>query len=317
MAEILQLLKPIPITSAMLTACNVAEPATGDTPDPAAWSSVTTYTVGQRVFSAATHTIYEATTAASNTNKDPDQAVNAAFWTTVGATNRWRMFDQKSTSQTSRVGTLTFTVNPGSVFNGFGLVNVTGADTVRLLQTDPVSGTVYDQTTSLRAPPSSADYYDYCFDAVEVKDYFVATDLPTFSSSSVAVTLTASNGTSVVGCGAALIGKVYSIGNGVQYGARIGITDYSKKKVNSFGDMEFVEGAFSSKASFQMWVDKNDVESVKKLLSSVRAIPCLYQGTEFYGRATLVYGAYKDWEITISYFDVSMLNIELEGLTEQ
>lgn len=316
MSDVLQLLKPITITDSKLAFCNVLEPSVGDSPDPAAWNSATTYTGGQRVHLASTHTIYEATSAAGNTNKDPSLAVNSAFWLTVGSTNRWRMFDERSTSQTSNVGTLSWTVTPSEVFNGLALVNVTGADTLQVTQSDPTAGVVYNSgSVSLRAPPSEADYYAYCFDPIERKDRYFIESLPTYPASSVTVTLTAANGTDVVGCGAFLIGKNYSIGNGIQYGARLGIQDYSRKKVNSFGDMEVTEGAYSNKNSFQMWVDKYDVAGVAKLLTSVRARPCAWRGPSDYN--ILTYGYLKDWEITIQYFDMSLLNLELEGLTEQ
>jgi hypothetical protein len=316
MSQVLQLLKPITIGATQLTAHNVPEPATGDSPDPAAWSSVTTYTQGQRVYSASTHLIYEATSAASNTNKDPTLAANIAFWITVGATNRWRMFDQKSTSQTTRVGTLQWTVTPGTFFNGLAVVNITNADTIDVVQTHPTEGTIFTLHASLRSPPSSPDHYAYCFEPVELRSYYFIEDVPPYPTSSVQVTLTATNGTNVVGCGAFLMGPTYPIGNGLQYGARVGIQDYSKKQTNSFGDLEIVEGAFSSKGSFQMWVDKADVDSVKKTLASVRALPCLWRGSPLYD-STVVYGIAKDWEITIQYFDVSLLNLELEGITEQ
>jgi hypothetical protein len=313
-SEVLQLLKPITVTAAKLTAHNVAEPAVGDAPDPSAWSSLTTYTEGQRVHVASVHKIYEATSAASNTNKDPTLAANSAFWIEVGATNKWRMFDQKSTSQTTKVGSLQWTVAPGELFNGASVLNVSGADEVHYLQTDPTDGVVLDHTAQLRSPPSEPDYYAYCFEPIERKDHHFLESLPTYPNSTLQVTLTANNGTDVVGCGTFIVGRNYQIGRGVHYGARIGIQDYSRKERNAFGDLEVTERAYADTASFQMWVDRAEVGAVKKLLASVRAIPCLWYGSSLYD-STLIYGFYKDFEIAIQYFDVSLLSLELEGLT--
>jgi hypothetical protein len=316
MAEVLQLLKPITISGSKLSSSQVAEPATGADPDPAAWSSATTYTVGQRVHVASTHLIYEATTLVTNLNKDPTNAANAGYWLTVGATNKWRMFDQKSTSTTSRVGALAVIVAPGTVFNALALVNIHGADLVQVVQTDPSAGEVLNISAPLRRPPSAVNHYAYCFDPIDVKDSYFLSDMPAFPNSTVWVNLVANNGTSVVSVGAMLIGPNHLIGKGIQYGARLGITDYSKKTVNGFGDLEIVEGAFSSKASFQQWIDNTEVDSTKRLLTSVRAVPCLWRGSPTYD-STQVYGIYRDWEITLQYFDVSLLSIDLEGITEQ
>ena len=59
----MKLVKPVTITDSNLTSTSVAET------DYSAWSSVTSYTVGQKVIVVATHKIYEALI--NNTNKYP------------------------------------------------------------------------------------------------------------------------------------------------------------------------------------------------------------------------------------------------------
>jgi hypothetical protein len=310
MSEALELLTPVTISGAKLTGSNVAEPATtGTGADPAAWSSGTTYTQGQQVYLASTHLIYEATSAGGNLNKDPSNAANEAYWTEVGYTNKWRAFDQKSTSQTTRAGSVQFSIAPGEVCSALALVNISGGDVVSLTQTDPTEGVVYSLTESLRAPPTMADYWHYCFDLIEVKDSFFNGGLRSYALATITLTVTANNGTSDVGIGAVVVGRSYRIGLGIQYGARVGIQDYSKKERNPWGDLQITEGAFANRGSFQMWVSRIDVDAVKRLLTRVRAVPCIWRGSPYYD-ATMLYGIYKDWEFSINFYDVSLLNIE-------
>ena len=113
----LSVLVPGTITSAMLTS-TVAET------DYTAWSSGTTYAVGGRCISTTTHRVYESLVA-SNTNHDPTDISNrigaTPWWLDVGATNRWKMFDDQTTSQTTAATTITVTLEPGS-FNAFSLI---------------------------------------------------------------------------------------------------------------------------------------------------------------------------------------------------
>lgn len=53
-----QVLSPITITSAMLTACNVSEPDTST--GEVAWNALTTYAIGNEVVRTTTHRVYTA-----------------------------------------------------------------------------------------------------------------------------------------------------------------------------------------------------------------------------------------------------------------
>lgn len=304
----LQLIAPISITSSMLTSSNVPEPATGDAPDPAAWNSGTTYAAGARVYLASTHMIYESLQAA-NLNKDP--TTQTLWWTPVVATNRWRMFDNSNTSQTTISGGIDVTVTPGQIYNGLALLNVTGSTSVQATMTDPVDGVVFDQTQVMQAPPTGSDWYAYFFDPIINKDSAIF-DLPTYGSAALRIRVNTVSG--VTGCGVAVIGRKRAFGKGVSLGARVGIQDYSRKERNAFGDYQVTQRAFAKRADFQMWIDATEVDAVQDLLASVRATPCVWIGSSKYS-STTVYGFYKDFDITLQYADMSACSISLEGLT--
>lgn len=312
MSEALQIIVPITVSTPMLLASNVAEPASGDSPDPAVWSASTTYGAGARVSLPATHLIYESAQA-GNINRNPADGASVLWWVEVGATNAWRMFDQKNSSQTTRIGGIDVTLKPNQVYNGLALLNVAGATAARVTMTDSVDGVVFDETQALQAPPESADWYAYFFGDITTKNQAVFS-LPTYGSAELRIRLAAPSGSAVVGCGVAAFGRRRSFGLGVEAGARVGIQDYSRKERNAFGDYQVTRRAFNKRAEFTMWLRANEVDSVQDLLASVRATPCVWIGSGKYA-ATLIYGFYKDFDINLQYADLSSCSLSLEGLT--
>lgn len=312
MTSTLRLLRPINIVDAMIVACDVPEPATGADPDPAVYNAATTYALGNRAYVAATHTIYESVQA-GNIGHSPLLDLTATWWVAVGATNRWRMFDQRNTSQTSRTGGIDLTLNPGEVYNGLAALNIVNVSAIQVTMDDPVHGIVYDTTTAMQAPPSLGDFYEYCFDPIEAGDTLVLTDLPTYRNADLRVQFFAGV-TAVAAVGVLTIGQVKEIGSGLHSGVSVSIQDYSRKEVNAYGDYTIVERAFAKRTTFEMWIPRASVDQVQNLLASVRATPCVWIGSDFY-KATVIFGFYKDFETTIAYYDFSVLNISLEGLT--
>ena len=54
---------------------------------------------------------------------------------------------------------------------------------------------------------------------------------------------------------------------------QIGITDYSKKDVDDFGNYTIVERAFAARANFKMSLPNTEVTGVYKTLAAYRATP--------------------------------------------
>jgi hypothetical protein len=219
------------------------------------------------------------------------------------------MFDTINSSQSTRAGGIDVTVTPAAVVNSLALLNIS-AQSVRVRMTDPVDGVVYDQTFTLQAAPLLANWWNYFFDPIENKtDLFVS--LPSYGSASIRVEI---NHSGTAACGAMLIGSAIPIGDGVEYGASIGIQDYSRKERNEFGDIVLVERSFAKRASYRMLVPNGDRPSVNRLLAQYRAKPSLWVGVEG-EEDTYIYGIYKDYQFVIEFTEHSVLTLDLEGLT--
>lgn len=299
----MKILRPVVINDAALTSTNIPET------DYAAYSAGTTYALGARVIVVGTniHKIYESL---SSGNIAHTPATSPTFWLDLGATNRWKMFDYSVTSQSTNANTIDITCHATGRTNGIALINVSAA-TVRVKMTDAIDGVVYDRTFSLVSIAGIDDFYAYFFEPVVRLGDLVILDMPPYYNATIQVTLSAPGET--VRCGAIVIGMLINVG-GLQYGATVGIQDYSVKTRDDFGNYTILQRAFSKNANFTVWISASMVDQLEILLAAYRSVPTVYIGSELYG-STLIYGYYKGFSIAITYATESVCTIELEGLT--
>jgi hypothetical protein len=298
------LIRPIAVTDAMLTSSSVPEPATGDSPDPAAWNGATAYVEGDRVTRTTVHKIYQRVNPGTTaTAPELDTTTN---WLEVGSTNRWRMFDQANESQTSKADSIIVTLTPAQLADSAAFLNLDG-DTLRL----QVASTSYDQTVALR-DRTVVDWYSYFFEPFVAKTEVIFRDLPLLTSNVITFTLTKTG--SIAKMGVALLGLAKTLGS-TEYGASAGIIDYSTKSTNAFGNTTVVRRAYSKRMKVDLFIDAARVDEIQRLLADYRATPVVWIGAgNLYG-ALIVYGYYRSFDIVIAYFSHSKCRLEIEGLT--
>lgn len=302
MTEPLKVIKSVTVTDAILTGSSVPEA------DHATWASGTTYALGDRVILTSTHKIYESLQAA-NTNHDP--ATETTWWVEVSPTNRWKCLDLSNTTQTVVDAADYYEFTPAQAVNAVALVNISGILSVRVRLTDPSFGVVYDKTADLTAVPSESSWYAWFFEPRTEQTLFVASDLPSYPNATLRIDVT-SSGTAYIG--ALVFGTQRTIGLGVQQGVRLGITDYSRKERNEWGDTVLVQRAYAKRVSFSMLISNDQLDNTFNLLADMRATPCLWIGTNLYG-ALSVFGFYASFEIGITYARYSDCTLDLESLT--
>lgn len=301
MAYPLHIYKPITITPALLTATSVAE---ADYPE---WSAGTTYADGDRVILAAQHRVYESV-AGGNTGNNPAMSTQ---WSEVGPTNLWRMFDLSISTATFVTDADYYEITPGRAIPAVALVNVQGLASVRVRVTDPTFGLVYDQTRSMAALPTEADWWAWFFDERDPPTRIILGDLPSYPAATIRLDFATSVTASI---GVAVLCTKRAVGLGVQQGASIDIQDYSRKERNEWGDTVLMQRAYARRATLDVFMANAELDSVYNLLVSLRATPCLWVASDRRDALTL-FGFYRDFSINVSYADYSDCSIELEGLT--
>ena len=295
----MQIIKPLDITETVLLASNVPED------DYPPWNSSTAYLVGDRCL--RNRRIYEALVAHSNV--DPaGPATSPATWLDLGMDNRWRMFDDKVGSQTSQTGSIAVTLQPGAVINALALFNLQGR-TATVVMTDPNEGEIYRRTVSL-IDTGVSNWYDWFFAPIGRHTDLVLLDLPAYGTAQLSVTV--DNASDAAACGHLVTGTKVELGVAL-YGTNVGITDYSRKDTDDFGNAIIVERAYSKRAEFDLRLDTAQVTTVQRLLASLRAQPVVWIGEASY-EATLIFGFFKDFSLSISGPSISDGTLTVEGL---
>lgn len=299
----MKLIKPVEVTPARLILSNVAED------DAPVWSSAGAYEAGSRV----THQrrLYEALAAVAAGVEPGNEVVTVespAKWLDTGAVNGWRMFDDRVESQTSRTGAVAVTIRPGQVVNALALLNLTGRRaTVTLV--DPLEGEVYRRAESL-VDAGVSNWYDWYFAPIGRRSDLALLDLPAYGTADLSIAVDNSAGTAKVGH--VVIGQVVDIGV-AEYGSSVGITDFSRKERDGFGNAMVVQRSFSKRAEFDICLNTSRIGVIQRLLASLRTQPVIWIGEETM-EATILFGFYRDFDITISGPEVSDAVITIEGL---
>lgn len=297
----MRVIKSIETTDAILTASNILE---NEYP---LWVSGTTYNIDDKVI--YNHRIYNRVIAGGGTTT-PD--LDLTNWSDLGATNKYRMFDNIISSVSSRVGGITFTLTPNQVVDSIALLNV-NASTVRVVMNDPVDGVVYDQTRELRSSTEVTDYYSYFFDPlISLTDLNTAVflDLPIRPTATITVYI--SSGAAFVEVGEVVYG-IQSIIGRTNYGTSIGIKSYSRKETNEFGKTTVVKRKNSKYAEYDIDIDNINLAYVQRLFQDIDSVPCLFIGNPDM-EELIVYGFYSDFKSTISFPTVSKCTLRVEGL---
>jgi len=288
--------RPNTIGDAELISCTIPET------DHPAWSSGTTYALADKVIKA--HKRWESLQAA-NANHEPE--TSPTWWRDLGPTNRWSMFDEKVWTTSSETNTFSVTVKPGRC-DAIAMVNVNAATVA--VDMVVASESVYSKTVSLIDSPSITDWYQYFFEPIKPQNYLVITDLPIYGDAEITVTFTASPGTPYVGV--LVFGMQADLGGTVP-GPSMGINDFSVKNTDAFGNTTLVRRAYSKRLGARLIFENTELDRVYDALADMRAVPAIWIGSDRYS-SMVIYGFYRDFQVDITYPQISYCTINIEGL---
>jgi hypothetical protein len=300
--DTLRIVRPLSITPAMMLASNVTET---DYPE---WASGTPYALDARVIVAAQHKVYQSLVAA-NTGNAP--ATSPTQWVEVSATNRWKAFDDSVSTQTKRASLLSYTIQPGQAIHSVAALNLAEATSMRVRVTDPGLGVIYDKTVPLAGQLINSNWWDWFFGERTQRMQSIYTDLPAAPAATITIDITGTNGLAV---GVLVLGQMRQFSLGVQMGARVGFTDYSREEENEFGDVYITERPTADRAVFPLLLEASEVDAFLAFAKSVRKKPCLWIGSDRF-EAMTVFGFPKEFDVLISYYDYANCDLELRGLT--
>lgn len=295
-------LNPVPITDSILVSSTRAET------DYSAWSGGATYAAGDKVIKTSTHRIYQSAQG-SNTNHDPATDTTGTWWTDIGPTNRWAMFDESVGSVTSQATPLTVVLDPGFI-GALALQDVDGTSVTVSMLDAPAGSTVFSQTYDMTDTAEILDWWMYFFEPITPKTSLIVEDLPPYLTGRLTVSIAAATTAS---CGTLAVGNMVECGE-VQYGVKVGITDYSRKETDAYGVTSVTQRAYAKRMECDIVVDNTAVDYVTKRLAEVRAKPVVVIVSTQMDCLSL-YGWVRDWGVTIAYPNHSLMTATVEGLT--
>ena len=166
----MKIIRPTTITPAMLQSTDIPET------DHEEWAIGTAFHTGDYCIVAAQHKIYQALTNVTG-GSSPEIDVLAAVpkWQEIGATNRWRITDQKVQAQSSQAELMNWVFNPGLI-DSIALFNV-DASSVQIIMADQntnivTNGTAWTGATGTTQPTGwdkVGTPADYLIDSLSLK----------------------------------------------------------------------------------------------------------------------------------------------------
>lgn len=169
---------------------------------------------------------------------------------------------------------------------------------------------VFNEDIPLVDETAVTDYYEYFFEPIiRLTDVVVPLPPDIFSPS---ITVKLEDAGEDVKAGHMIVGKSRYIGE-AEYGATIGITDYSRIEEDDFGNTYIAERGYNRRGRFNVWITSAMVDAVYNIVSSYRATPIMIIATEKYN-STLYFGLLREAEIEIAYPNYSIMSVEVRGL---
>ena len=305
------ILTPVKITAAMITSTNV----TPEDPNPV-WAA-NNFAVGDRVYKASTHRVYEAAQVmTSGAPKDPEIPANrfnaagvVTYWIDAGPTTLYAMFDGLVSTKTRRAGSISITLKPG-YFNGFALFGVEAEHIVAAVKDAPGGTVIYsvDQDMEGSAP---ADYYEYFFDRFKPLTQFIATGIDPYNN--MEITLTLSSASSSVALGLFALGDLRPAGVPLA-GASVEPVDYSYVSTNEFGETTVKKRNNATGLNISAKMEIADANSVLDTIKEVLGTPVVVIGSQVTMYEALTVFGLVSARITYDDFEEPVVNITVKGL---
>ncbi|CUH68698.1 hypothetical protein TG4357_03744 [Thalassovita gelatinovora] len=291
------------ITDAMLTASNVPE---DDYPvyDPAA-----IYAASDQVIVIATHSVYQSVSG-GNSGNDPttDDGTN---WIRIGPTNRWKAFDNTVLGGTENAGTITYSIEPDVLVLAIYFVELS-ASKVRVQVFDPGDNEVWDRTVELVDYSTMIDYAHVYWWNGGYQTKELLTGIPGYVGNRIEITI--GDGFGTAGVGQIVLASQVNIGIPIS-GARVSLTDFSKKEQNEFGAFTITKRGYAREVQYPVLVAAPEGERVLRELERYLACPVVFAVSEGHTKyGTTIYGYVIDPYITLETGSDSEMVIVVKGI---
>ena len=269
-----------------------------------------TYANGDVVYydGSTPHKVYQSIVSSNTATPGTDPTK----WTDLGATDRWLMFDEYMTTQTTHSASFSVTVSAQEC-DYVGVFNCDATSITFELYDDSVlqASDVVDMDSS-----EPTDYDEWFWSPAEYRLRYVW-EFPYLATSTATLKVTFTNTITDVACGALAIGSAYETG-GTQYSSEIGFKDYSYFYENeTTGAISLTPGNYVDTGSLKVWVGNAILDAVMRKLKSNRGKVAIYDfnndGCAFM-ESLVFYGITNTPKVSISGPNMSRFSFSMRGV---
>lgn len=254
------------------------------------------------------HFIYESL---QNMNLGNLPGESPEFWLSLGPTNQFAAFDEAAGTFTTANDFIEFEVVADRI-TSMGFLEI-DCSKIIVIGTHPNFGEFYNKEFFINSSGLVSGWYAYFFGARIRKPELVITDIPALTGATFTIRLEP-NAQGISKIGTFVMGRFYEIGD-TALGAKLGIIDYSVKETDALGRTTLVERTFKRRNEIQVFVKNSNLDSVYKLLQTIRARNVLYIGASGLYESLTTYGFFRDFSLDMQLKKESVLNLQIEGLT--
>lgn len=274
------------------------------------WATGNSYSIGDKV-----DHLFNTYQAVQNipASSPESELYDPLHWTDLGANNKYAMFDNQVSTQTTGTTQLDITIRPQDAVNTVSLLNIVGSSAEITVYDTPGGSIIYHDVQSLQGDVV-LDWYQYFFyDYNTQRTQTVWRDIPLYQTCEINIKI---NSVGPVAVGYVVAGVSSNLGL-TSYGLSAGIIDYSKKETDPvYGTTTFLERAFKKRMSCNVYVHTPDLNRVSRTLANNRATPSLWIGAvdPLYEETTVVFGFFREFNIEIPSPGYSLCSLDIEGL---
>ncbi len=281
---------------------------------PAYWNTAYSYSKG--VIVVYEKRLYESLVD-SNIGNTPGLTTSTSKWLDLGTDNRVVLFDINSTRPSISRSNFSAQIDPNVLKQNNTTINAIGIS--RLKNISSVKVSIWQQNSSAAWKRVWTSTY-----SVSGKNTALLDGIPyapnygayagVSGAGKILLEFTVS-GSDVAEVGTVVFGTVNTLGD-IEYGAKLGITDYSIKEPDDYGNVTFVKRQYNRDVSVTFNIPNTSVSAVQQLLYDLRATPTYWEITTVsdFSPVTNFVGWYTDFNCVISRPSTSTYTLELRSL---
>lgn len=272
---------------------------------PALWEATATYVAGDIVRHG--HHRYTSLKA-ENLGYVPETA--GEWWSAMGPVNSWAAFDRSINTKTSALEEIRLELD-FSGCNGISLFGLEAESVYYSLLNS--AGEVVKEESIVLSGIDAFTWLQYFLDPLTPREDVVQTEFPVLAYSRLVLVVQAPGAIARVGNVA--VGRCKTLGQSL-YGMENGISDYSRKTTDSFGNTYLSVGGWAKTARMDLHVPTSDYDDIFRTLARLRATPTVFVGdNDDTGLdAFTIWGFVRDFRMVVSGPEMSQCSLEIQGL---